>query len=166
MVDVLARAFSDDPVFLHMLPLAMDRREDRLRRFFFFAMELPRSERLGGAWTTVDGAGAAVLYPPGLWKPSLWLTIRQTPSMLRILGRQASVAGRVLSTMQEHHQRPHWYLLYVAAEAGRRGTGLEPLCCARSSIGATTRESRPISKRLPRGTGRCTGDTASRTCRS
>jgi ribosomal protein S18 acetylase RimI-like enzyme len=45
--------------------------------------------------------------------------------MLRILGRQAAVAGRVLSTMQEHHpERPHWYLLYVAAATGRRGTGV------------------------------------------
>jgi GNAT superfamily N-acetyltransferase len=123
VVDVLSRAFADDPVFLHMLPVDMDRREDRLRRFF--AMELPRSEGLGGAWTTVDGAGAAVWYPPGMWKPSLWLTLRQTPAMLRILGRQAPVAGRVLSTMQEHHpHRPHWYLLYVAAGAGRRGTGV------------------------------------------
>jgi GNAT superfamily N-acetyltransferase len=123
VVDVLSRAFADDPVFLHMLPVDMDRREDRLRRFF--AMELPRSEGLGGAWTTVDGAGAAVWYPPGMWKPSLWLTLRQTPAMLRILGRQAPVAGRVLSTMQEHHpHRPHWYLLYVAVGAGRRGTGV------------------------------------------
>jgi GNAT superfamily N-acetyltransferase len=123
MADTLARAFSDDPVFLHMLPLQMDRREDRLRRFF--QVELPRSERLRGAWTTVDGAGAAVWYPPGTWKPSLWLTIRQTPSMLRILGRQAQVAGRVLTAMQEHHpERPHWYLLYVATEPGRRGTGV------------------------------------------
>jgi GNAT superfamily N-acetyltransferase len=123
VVDVLVQAFSDDPVFVHMFPLDIHRREDRLRRFF--AVELPRSERLGGAWTTVDAAGAAVWYPPGTWKPSLWLTLRQTPSMLRILGRQAAIAGRVLSTMQAHHpERPHWYLLYVGAATGRRGAGV------------------------------------------
>jgi GNAT superfamily N-acetyltransferase len=158
MLDLLVQAFSDDPVFVHMFPSDMNRREDRLRRFF--AVELPRSERLEGAWTTVDGAGAAVWYPPGAWKPSLWLTIRQTPSMLRILGRRAAVAGRVLSTMQEHHpERPHWYLLYVAAATARRGTGvgtavLRPVLDRCDSEGvpayleATTDRNRALYRRL------------------
>jgi GNAT superfamily N-acetyltransferase len=123
MAEVLAGSFSDDPVFLHMLPPDLRRRQDRLRRFF--ALELPRSQAQGGAWTTADGAGAAVWYPPGRWRPSRWQTVRQTPAMLRVLGRQASVAGQVLATMHLHHPAtPHWYLLYVAAEAGRRRSGI------------------------------------------
>jgi GNAT superfamily N-acetyltransferase len=123
IAEVLTGAFAEDPVFVHMLPPDLRRREDRLRRFF--AMELPRSRAESGAWTTTDGSGAAVWYPPGRWKPSSWHTIRQTPGMLRVLGKQAPLAGRVLAAMQQHHpQQPHWYLLYLATEAGRQGTGI------------------------------------------
>ena len=45
--------------------------------------------------------------------------------MLRVLGRQASLAGQMLAAMQQHHPgTPHWYLLYVAAEPGRQGSGI------------------------------------------
>ena len=123
MAEVLATAFVDDPVFAHMLPVQVHGRAARLRRFF--AMELPRSQAEGGAWTTADGTGAAVWYPPGRWKPSLWQTLRQTPGMLRVLGRQAALGGRMLAEMQEHHpSAPHWYLLYVGVEPSRRGQGI------------------------------------------
>jgi hypothetical protein len=63
MVQVLAEAFVADPAFEHVLPLGMSGRDRRLRRFF--RDEVVRSRRLGGAWTTEDGAGAAIWYPPG-----------------------------------------------------------------------------------------------------
>jgi ribosomal protein S18 acetylase RimI-like enzyme len=45
--------------------------------------------------------------------------------MLRVLGRQASSAGQMLAAMQQHHPpTPHWYLLYLATESGRRGSGI------------------------------------------
>jgi len=123
MAEVLAASFSDDPAFVHMLPPGVRRRADRLRRFF--ALELPRSLAQGGAWTTSDGSAAAVWYPPGQWKPSVWHTLRQTPGILRALGRQTSLGGQILATMQEHHPRdPHWYLLYLGTEAARQGQGL------------------------------------------
>jgi ribosomal protein S18 acetylase RimI-like enzyme len=123
MAELLATSFLDDPVFVHMLPLDAPRRAARLQHFF--AMELPRSEAEGGAWTTADGAGAAVWYPPGRWKASLWQTLRQTPGMLRALGRQAFLGSQLLAAMQEHHPtRPHWYLLYVGVDADRRGQGI------------------------------------------
>jgi ribosomal protein S18 acetylase RimI-like enzyme len=123
MAQVLAGSFSQDPVFVRMLPQDLRRREDRLRHFF--TLELPRSLAHGGAWVTDDGAGAAVWYPPGHWKPSLWQTLRQTPAMLRVLGRQASLAGQMLTAMQQHHPTtPHWYLLYVAVADGRQGSGV------------------------------------------
>ena len=123
MAEVLSASFQDDPVFVHMLPLDMHGRASRLRRFF--AMELARSQAEGGAWTTVDGAGAAVWHPPGLWKPSLWQSLRQLPGMLRVFGRQAALGRQVLATMQAHHPTsPHWYGLYLAVEAGHQGQGI------------------------------------------
>jgi GNAT superfamily N-acetyltransferase len=123
MAELLATSFQADPVFMHMLPLDVRRRAARLQRFF--AMELPRSQAEGGAWTTEDGAGAAVWYPPGRWKASFWQTLRQTPGMLRALGRQASLGSQMLAAIQEHHPAtPHWYLSYVGVQAERQGQGI------------------------------------------
>jgi GNAT superfamily N-acetyltransferase len=120
---VLAAAFSDDPVFRYMLPEGMSHRADRIRRFF--VLELARSESLGGAWTSADGAGVAVWYPPGEWKASRLQLLRQTLQAVRIFGRQLSLAGEAAAAMQEHHpQSPHWYLYFLAAEPGRQGGGL------------------------------------------
>ncbi|MGY1680516.1 GNAT family N-acetyltransferase [Geodermatophilus sp. SYSU D01176] len=123
VVHVLADAFADDPVFEHMLPHGIRRREERIRRLF--GMDVRRSTRLGGAWISSDGAAAAVWYPPGTWRPSSWEALWQTPTAIRVFGAQAAVASRVLSVMQEHHpQRPHWYLYYLGTESRRRGAGI------------------------------------------
>ncbi len=123
LVEVLADAFADDPVFVYMLPPDLRRREARLRGFFH--LEVPRSERLGGAWKTADGAGAAIWYPPDQWRASTWEALRQAPAVLRVFGRQLPLASRALTTMQAHHpQQPHWYLYYLATVPGRQGTGI------------------------------------------
>jgi GNAT superfamily N-acetyltransferase len=123
LVDVLAGAFADDPVFRYLLPLDLRRRSARLRGFF--SLEVLRSQRLGGAWTSADGAGAAIWCPPGRWRPSSWETLRQTPAAVRVFGRQLGLASKALATMQAHHpHEPHWYLSYLAATPGRQGTGI------------------------------------------
>jgi GNAT superfamily N-acetyltransferase len=123
MAAVLAAAFSNDPAFVHMLPLDMSRRDARLRRFF--ALELPRSQRCGGAWTTTDGRGAAVWYPPGTDQMSWWDIARQLPTNVRIFGRRLMIASRVLTELEKRHPKaPHWYLYYLAAEPGAQGTGI------------------------------------------
>jgi GNAT superfamily N-acetyltransferase len=120
---VLARAFAEDPVVAYLFPPGERRREQRLTRFF--DLELPRSERLGGSWMSADGAGAAIWYPPGTWRPSTWETLRQTPAALRVFGRNIGLASRAQSVMQEHHpKRPHWYLYYLGTEPDRQGTGI------------------------------------------
>ncbi|WP_448613112.1 GNAT family N-acetyltransferase [Modestobacter sp. URMC 112] len=91
----------------------------------FFALELPRSERLQGSWVSTDGNGAAIWYPPGTWRPSTWETLRQTPAALRIFGRQISLASWAQSVMQEHHPtQPHWYLYHLGTEPEEQGTGI------------------------------------------
>lgn len=127
----LASAFSDDPVFTFLLPPGVRHREQRIRRFF--ALEVSRSRRLGGAWTTADGTGVAVWFPPRRWKPSVQQTLRTLPAALRIFGRHLPLAGSVAAVLQEHHpQRPHWYLAYLAVEPAHQGRGtgtalLEPV---------------------------------------
>jgi GNAT superfamily N-acetyltransferase len=123
MAAVLAAAFSDDPAFVHMLPHRLSRRDARLRRFF--ALELPRSQQCGGAWTTSDSRGAAVWYPPSEDQLSFWDMARQLPTNVRVFGRRIMLAGRVLAELEKHHPKPpHWYLYYLAAEPGSQGTGI------------------------------------------
>jgi GNAT superfamily N-acetyltransferase len=123
LVEVLAGAFADDPVFRYMLPPALRRRSARLRGFF--RLEVPRSRRRGGAWTSADGAGAAIWYPPGHWRPSSWEALRQTPAAVRVFGGQLGLASQAQATMQAHHpHEPHWYLSYLAAVPGRQRTGI------------------------------------------
>lgn len=123
MAEVLALSFEQDPAFVHLLPPDVPRRRQRLERFF--ATELPRSLAEGGAWITADGAGAAVWYPPGRAEPSAWQTVRQVPGILLALGRQSWLGRRIVTALQDHHPSvPHWYLLYVGVDAGRRGQGI------------------------------------------
>jgi GNAT superfamily N-acetyltransferase len=120
---VLAGAFADDPVVSYLFPPGVRRRKERLTRFF--ALELPRSERLGGSWMSADGDGAAIWYPPGSWRPSTTEALRQTPGALRVFGRRIGRAARAQSVMQEHHPtQPHWYLYYLGTEPEKQGTGI------------------------------------------
>lgn len=123
LVAVLAAAFSTDPVFTWLLPPGTRRREQRLRDFF--AVEVPRAEGLGSAWTCTDGAGAALWYPPGRWRPTAWESLRQTPPLARVFGRRVRPALGVQRVMERHHpRRPHWYLAYLGTDPARQGTGV------------------------------------------
>jgi GNAT superfamily N-acetyltransferase len=124
MAAVLADAFDQDPVFTFLFPPGSSRRHQRMTRMF--RIDAVRSQRLGGAWTSDDGAAAAVWYPPGHWQPSNWENLRQTPQWIAVFGRRLPLSVRVLNTLQEHHRRldPHWYLYYIGTRAERRDSGL------------------------------------------
>ncbi len=120
---VLGEAFSTDPVFLHLLPPGVRSRDARLRRFF--ALEVPRSQSHAALWTTEDGAGAAVWYPPGHWEQPTADALRQVPAGLRVFGRQVPLALRVQALLHRHHPRaPHWYLGFLGTRTDRQGTGV------------------------------------------
>jgi GNAT superfamily N-acetyltransferase len=127
LAGVLAAAFADDPVFAHLFPAAVSRRESRLRRMF--ALEAARSERYGGTWITGDGAGAAVWFPPGRWKATTWEDLRDAPRWMALFGRElgfGSKAQKVREALEAHHRElpPHRYLLYLGVVPGRQGEGL------------------------------------------
>src|SRR4051794_22890525 len=120
---VLAAAFADDPVFRYLFPTGIPRGEARLRAFF--ALDFDRSQACAGTWTSEDGAAAAIWYPPGTWRPSLWYQVRYGPAYLRVFGRQALLGMRTETLMEKHHpQQPHWYLYFVGTEPTRQGTGI------------------------------------------
>ena len=120
----LARAFSDDPGFSHVLPDERDRTE-RLRIFFeteLRSVALPR----GLVWTTEELVGAAVWGPPDGWRVPLTASIRDGPAMLRAFGRRLPLAlwSRVRMDGRHPKRPPHWYLAVMGVAPEWQGRGL------------------------------------------
>jgi GNAT superfamily N-acetyltransferase len=124
LADSLARAFSDDPGFAHVLPDPGDR-TDRLRIFFeteLRSVALPR----GFVWTTEELVGAAVWGPPGEWRVPITATVREGPAMRRAFGRRLPLALWSRIRMDAKHPKgpPHWYLAVMGVAPEWQGRGL------------------------------------------
>jgi GNAT superfamily N-acetyltransferase len=122
---MLARAFSEDPVFGWMLP-AEGLRHRRLGRFF--VTELHHESLRHGAVEVacVDGrvAGAAVWFPPSP-KP-LGTEVSALPGYLRAFGRRLAVVSQFQSVAVSARPReePHWYLAFIGVDPVRQGYGV------------------------------------------
>jgi ribosomal protein S18 acetylase RimI-like enzyme len=125
IVEVLARAFDDDPVpnFL----FRGDRRRHRgLRRFFEIQLRYVYMGD-GEVWTTSDVAGAALWAPPTKSKPGwkdLYHLLPVTIDLLG-LGRRAPAAFQLLQEVEQARPRQeHWYLATLGTEPDRQGQGI------------------------------------------
>jgi GNAT superfamily N-acetyltransferase len=124
LADVLARAFSDDPGWSHLLP-DPDHRTERLRLFFeteLRGVAMP----LGLVWTTAEVVGGAVWAPPEAWRVPVTTTIREVGPMARVFGGRLLVALRSRLRMEGLHPRkpPHWYLAFMGVAPEWQGKGL------------------------------------------
>jgi GNAT superfamily N-acetyltransferase len=122
--DALARAFADDPGFLHVLPEDGDRVE-RLRVFFeteLRSVALPR----GLVWTTEELVGAAIWGPPDDWAVPITTSLRESRAMIRAFGRRLPLALWSRIRMDSKHPRrpPHWYLAVMGVAPEWQGKGL------------------------------------------
>jgi hypothetical protein len=125
IVDVLATAFSQDPVFSALLPDAGSRLT-RLHRFFGLEAG-PWALDSGKSWILRDGAellGAAVIVPsahrhnPDQNDPATVL------SYLRTFGRHSLKARSFLKVLERAHPREdHLYLPFIGAVHPGRGAG-------------------------------------------
>ena len=124
LADCLARAFSDDPGFAHLLPDSRSRTE-RLRVFFETELReiaLPR----GLVWTTEEVVGAAVWAAPGQWQVPLGTTLRELRPMMRVFGGRLPIALWSRLRMDSRHPRrpAHWYLAMMGVVPDWQGRGL------------------------------------------
>jgi GNAT superfamily N-acetyltransferase len=125
VVEVLVRAFDDDPIAHYFF--RGERRHDRgLRRFFDLQL---RREYLaaGEAWTTEDLAGGALWSPPGRPRPGVRDLLRLLPLLGDLLGvgRDAGNVARLLAEVER--ARPaelHWYLGVLGTDPPRQRTGV------------------------------------------
>lgn len=123
-VEVLVRAFDDDPMAQYMLGPGPGRRR-ALRRFF--SIQIRRSYLVSGeAWTTDDLSGVALWAPPSRRRPTVADTLRLAPVAPRLLARAGRVERlRVLGEVERSHPRsPHWYLGTLGTDPPRQGRGV------------------------------------------
>jgi ribosomal protein S18 acetylase RimI-like enzyme len=122
VVNVLARAFQDDPLASYLFPGR--NRHNALRVFFGVQLRYGLLE-IGKVWTTDDAAGAALWESPRQHPPD-WHVVRQMlPLLPRMLSRHTLGALRLLSAADNVRPRcPHWYLATLGIEPERQGSGL------------------------------------------
>lgn len=129
--DLLARAFWDDPVMVHLLPDEASRYR-RMQHLYGFA--LADGRRRGFVHTTDRLEAVAVWHAPGRRSAQRSDVLRAAPMGLRTFGpTRLPLAVQVLEHVERHHPRQHhWYLALIASDPGRRGRGaaaalLEPV---------------------------------------
>lgn len=129
--EVLAAAFWDDPVMMHLLPTDSTRHR-RLSRLFRWTIVDAR--RRGLVHVTDDLTAATIWHAPGQHRTTPGDAARALPSMLRVFPPdRLAVAGAALSALEAHHpHEPHWYLSVIGSHPAHRGVGagrtlLEPV---------------------------------------
>jgi GNAT superfamily N-acetyltransferase len=141
LVEMLARAFYDDPVFKWLFPDDAKRLDQSKRYFEGRARILLRQ----GETYTVEGASAAAMWArPGEWHDPPLDVMRQFVHLVPALGRRIPRSLQGLRLIEERHPKtPHWYLSVLGTEPARQGQGLgsavlQPVLdeCDRLEIGA------------------------------
>ncbi len=119
----LARAFTDDPVFRHLVPS-----DDRWGRHAarYFQADTANRLRLGATYTTASVQGAALWAPPGRWRPTVASVAREAPAALRLFGPRTVRGLRVLAQVEKAHPREpeHWYLAVLGTDPDQQGKGV------------------------------------------
>jgi GNAT superfamily N-acetyltransferase len=122
MVESLARAFYEDPVFQWLFPDAGKRLGQSRRYFEGRARILLRQDET----YTIDGGVASAMWArPGEWHDPPVEVLRQFVALVPALGRRMprSLAG--LREIEERHpESPHWYLSVLGTDPQRQGEGL------------------------------------------
>lgn len=121
LAGTLARAFHDDPIFLHMRGGQM-LSEQVGRRFFdpFLTIQM----RHGHVYTTAGHEGVAVWAPPGEWEIPFSDVVRFAPAFIRVFGWRLPASLKLLRRLEDRHpSEPHWYLEFIGTDPAHQGTG-------------------------------------------
>jgi GNAT superfamily N-acetyltransferase len=122
MVEALARAFYEDPVFNWLFPDDARRLAQSRKYFHGRARLLMQQEET----YTIDGAAAGAMWArPGEWRDPPLSALRQIVALMPALGRRMPRALGGLREIEEKHPRaPHWYLAVLGTDPPRQGEGI------------------------------------------
>jgi GNAT superfamily N-acetyltransferase len=118
---MLARAFRDDPLMLHLLN-DESTRAGKLPRLFklLFKLGLPH-----GACDVTSGCESAAIWrPPGKWHIPVWQYVTNGPQFLSLFGGDALRVMLIMDQIEKVHPRePHWYLQAIGTDPDKQGKG-------------------------------------------
>jgi ribosomal protein S18 acetylase RimI-like enzyme len=125
VVDVLTRAFDDDP--LANWAVAQDRKRASRMRLFFDSPVRSLALRHNEVYSTPAIEGAAVWFPPGAYgKFGLRGQARTLVDMVRCTTpRRFPTVMRAFNLVEKHHpKQPHWYLMALGVEPELQGLSI------------------------------------------
>lgn len=121
---VLSHAFDQDPMINWLLRQDAGRAR-AFRRFFNVAIgAMAQPHEL--VFTTADLGGAALWFPPGKWRMSLWQQLRLLPALASSVGyrRVPGVMAGIDALEKQHPREPHYYLFLLGVEPALQGKGV------------------------------------------
>jgi GNAT superfamily N-acetyltransferase len=121
IVESLARAFYDDPVFRWLFPDDGKRLTQSRRYFAGRAHSLLRQDE---TYTVDGGIGSAMWARPNEWHDPPLDVMRQFVTLIPALGRRIPRSLQGLRAIEERHpKKPHWYLAVLGTHPDRQGQG-------------------------------------------
>jgi GNAT superfamily N-acetyltransferase len=123
VVEMLTRAFDDDPVSVFMMGTSDSRRAKGLRTFFRIQM-LATYLRIGHVYSDPDHRSASLWTPPDAPRPGLRDLIALAPMLRFILDRRFTDKMALLGEVERRRPRePHWYLGVLGTDPDWQGKG-------------------------------------------
>ena len=123
MVDVLGRAFDDDPI--SNFTFSGDFRRRRGLRSFFRAQIVHQYLPYGQVFTTEGFGGVAVWGPPDRARQGFRELLQLMPTLPYIAGKHMVKTLQLLTAVDAlHPKEPHWYLATLGTEPTRQGQGI------------------------------------------
>ncbi|HTK79796.1 MAG TPA: GNAT family N-acetyltransferase [Rhizomicrobium sp.] len=122
---MLARAFSDDPLMLHLVRDEENRPAKLVRIFkMLHKLGLPH----GSCFTTSGYECATLWRPPNEWHLPWWQYVINGPEMLGIFGVGALNVMNTMDIIEKvHPKEPHWYLQVIGTDPPKQGKGFASL---------------------------------------
>ncbi len=123
--EILADAFTDDPVFAWLIDPNLKHRDRRMRTFFT-SMARTYLRQKKPCFIAGDGTAAAMWAAPGKWAfPISEMAIEAAPQTAAF-GRRLQRALRTQLQVESLHPKDpeHWYLGYLGARQAHQGKGL------------------------------------------
>jgi len=122
--NVLANAFSDDPIFQFILGERPDM-EKRLNHLFRDAAEAELRKSTHLVEIVDSGNAVALWHEVDDWETSPVALLRSVPSVLKAFGTRLPRALRVLTSAEKvHPAEPHRHLMYIGTHKQHKGEGL------------------------------------------
>lgn len=119
---VLARAFADDPGWIHVFPDAGSR---VARTTTLLRLVIARAYVGHGASLTLPGAAVAVWAPPGGHAVPPGAALRLLPRLSWLIGRRVPASLRLFRAMNAGRPtEPHHYLAMLGVDPAHQGRGL------------------------------------------